>query len=115
MGQQSGQAALSSLNVFTDEYEEHIRKKNCRAGECFSKEVIYIDPQTCEGCEECTDVCPQDCIDGKKGFIHMIDEFDCTLCGKCIEACEYEAVKKTSGKVPKLPDRMTKCGKFKKH
>ena len=33
---------------------------------------------------------------------------------KCIEACEYDAVIRTSGKVPKLPNRLTKVGKFKR-
>ena len=44
----------------------------------------------------------------------MIDEFDCDKCGKCIEACEEGAIIKTSGKVPKLPNRLTKVGRFKR-
>lgn len=115
MGQESAKVALSSVEILSKEYEEHIKKKTCSAGVCFNKSVIYIDPQKCEGCEECSDVCPEDCIEGKKNFIHMIDEFDCTQCGKCMEACEYDAIIQTNGKLPKLPDRLTKCGKFKKH
>lgn len=115
MGQESAKAVLSSLELCGKEYEEHIKKKTCSAGVCFNKTVTYIDPQLCEGCEECVDVCPEDCIEGKKKFIHMIDEFDCTQCGKCMEACEYEAIIQTNGKLPKLPDKLTKCGKFKKH
>ena len=61
------------------------------------------------------DVCPAECIEGKPNFIHMIDEFDCTKCGKCIEVCEEEAIVKTAGKLPKLPNRLIKVGKFKKH
>lgn len=115
MGQESAKAALSSATLCEREYEEHIKKKNCPAGVCFNKTVIYIDPQKCEGCGECADVCPKDCIEGKNKFIHMIDEFDCTQCGKCMEVCEYDAVVSTNGKLPKLPDKLTKCGKFKKH
>lgn len=115
MGQQSAKVALSSIELCGKEYEEHIRKKTCLAGVCFSKTVTYINPQLCEGCEECVDVCPEDCIEGKKNFIHMIDEFDCTQCGKCMEVCEYDAIVQTNGKLPKLPDKLTKCGKFKKH
>ena len=44
----------------------------------------------------------------------MIDEFDCDGCGKCMGVCEVEAIIKTSGKVPKLPNRLTKVGRFKK-
>ena len=115
VGQESAKSALSSIEYFAGEYEDHIKKKHCAANVCGSFQAIYIDPLTCEGCEECMDVCPVDCIEGKKGFIHMIDEFECTKCGKCVAACEYEAIIQTSGRVPKLPDRLIKCGKFKKH
>jgi NAD-dependent dihydropyrimidine dehydrogenase PreA subunit len=115
VGQESAKSALSSIEYFTGEYEEHIKKKHCAANVCGSFQAIYIDPNACEGCEECKDVCAVDCIEGKKGFIHMIDDFECTKCGKCVAACEYEAIIQTSGRVPKLPDRLTKCGKFKKH
>ena len=40
--------------------------------------------------------------------------FECDRCGKCVEACEEECIHITTGKVPKLPDRLTKVGKFKK-
>ena len=105
---------LGSLKHFAGEYNEHIKKRNCPANVCSSFVSIYIDPNACEGCEECVDVCPAGCIEGKSGFIHMIDEFDCTKCGKCIDACEYDAIIQTTGRVPKLPTRLTKCGKFKK-
>ena len=44
----------------------------------------------------------------------MIDDFDCTKCGKCIPVCEEEAIIKTTGKLPKLPTKLTKVGKFRK-
>ena len=105
---------LGALEGFSSEFDAHIKKRTCPAGVCTCFTTIYIDPNLCEGCEECADVCPVDCIEGKAGHIHMIDEFDCTKCGKCIEACENEAIIQTSGRVPKLPTRLTKCGKFKK-
>jgi len=114
VGQTGADFTLGSLKYFGNEYTDHIKKKKCAADVCSSFMSIYIDPNLCEGCEECADVCPAECIEGKSGFIHMIDEFDCTKCGKCIEACEYDAVIKTTGRVPKLPTRLTKCGKFKK-
>lgn len=114
MGQVSAQIALTAVEKYVHEYEAHIKKKECPAGVCFSAETIYINPKTCEGCGECMDVCPEDCIEGKAGYIHMIDDFDCSRCGKCVEVCGAEAVVKTSGKLPKLPDRLTKVGRFKK-
>ena len=114
MGQVSSKAALSAVEKFESEYTAHIKKKKCPAGVCFSEETIYIDPKLCQGCGDCMDVCPKDCIEGKAKYIHMIDEFDCDKCGKCIEACEEGAIIKTSGKVPKLPNRLTKVGRFKR-
>lgn len=114
MGQVSAKAALSATELFTKEYEEHIKKKNCPAGACTSFVNIYIDPALCNGCGECMDVCPKDCIEGKAKYIHMIDDFDCTKCGKCMEVCDEDAIVQTTGKLPKLPNRLTKVGKFKK-
>lgn len=114
LGKISAQIALSAVKKFPQEYDMHIKKKQCPAGVCTSFVNIYIDPQLCQGCGECIEVCPQDCIEGKAKYIHMIDEFDCTKCGKCIEKCSEGAIHQTSGKLPKLPDRLTKVGKFKK-
>ncbi len=114
VGQESPAAALDACEKFGEEYEAHIKKNKCPAGVCSSFVRIYIDPQACQGCGDCMDVCPQDCIEGKPRYIHMIDEFDCTKCGKCIEACENNAILQTAGKLPKLPDRLTRVGKFRK-
>lgn len=114
MGQNAARIALSAVTFFENEYEAHIKKKNCPAGVCTAFVNLYIDPAVCSGCGECIDVCPKDCIEGKAKYIHMIDEFDCTKCGKCITACPEEAILRTTGKLPKLPTRLTKVGKFKK-
>ena len=114
MGQNSARVALSAVNLFEPEYTAHIKKKECPAGVCFSAETIYIDPKVCTGCGDCKDVCPKDCIEGKAKFIHMIDDFDCDRCGKCIAECSEEAIIRTSGKLPKLPNKLTKVGRFKR-
>ena len=115
VGQESAKTALSAMRKFGGEYDAHIKKNQCPAGVCTSFVHIYIDPRACTGCGDCLDVCPADCIEGKPKYIHMIDEFECTKCGKCIEACGEGAVEMTAGKLPKLPNRLTKVGKFRKH
>lgn len=114
VGQYSSKAALSAMDIFADEYNAHIKDKKCPAGVCGSFSKIYIDPMVCTGCGDCLDVCPEDSIEGKPKFIHMIDEFECTKCGKCIDACEEGAIVRASGKLPKLPDRLTKVGRFRR-
>ncbi len=114
LGQISAEISLTAMEKFSIEYESHMKKKICPAGVCTSFSNIYIDPLACTGCEECRDVCPVDCIEGKAGFIHMIDTFDCIKCGKCAAVCEDHAIHETTGKVPKLPNRLTKVGRFKR-
>ncbi len=114
MGQTASDFTLGTLKYFENEYNDHIRKKKCAAGVCHSFMSIYIDPDECQGCGECADICPKNAIEGRDGYIHMIDEFDCDKCGKCLEVCENDAIIQTAGRVPKLPTRLTKVGKFKK-
>ena len=108
VGQTGSRFTLDAMSLFAEEYEDHIKRRKCKNNVCSA----YIDPSLCQGCEDCVDVCPEDCIEGKAGYIHMIDDFDCTKCGKCIDACDYDAIVRSSGRVPKLPSRLTKCGKF---
>lgn len=115
IGQTGASFMLEGLKHYPSEYEDHIKRKKCASNVCTAFTSIYIDPELCTGCEKCMDECPVDCIQGKSGYIHMIDEFECTKCGKCIEACTENAIKQAAGRVPKLPDRLIKCGKFKKH
>ena len=112
VGQTGSRFTLDAMSLFAEEYEDHIKRRKCKNNVCSAFTSIYIDPSLCQGCEDCVDVCPEDCIEGKAGYIHMIDDFDCTKCGKCIDACDYDAIVRSSGRLPKLPSRLTKCGKF---
>ena len=113
LGQNGGAFPLAVLQYFGEEVESHIRKQKCPAAVCQAFTNIYIDPVTCEGCGDCLDVCPAACIEGKPGFIHLIDEFDCTKCGKCVDVCANGSIKRTQGRRPKLPERLTRVGRFK--
>jgi fumarate reductase flavoprotein subunit/NADH-quinone oxidoreductase subunit F len=113
LGQEISKIVLGAISSFSTEYSNHIKRKKCEAGQCFSASLYYIDPELCEGCGDCLDVCPAGCIEGKDKYIHMIDITDCTACGACLNICEYHAIIKTDRKPPKLPIRLIKSGKFK--
>lgn len=115
IGQYGGTFTLDTMRLFQNEYEDHIKKKKCTAGTCPDFINIYIDPVKCEGCGECIGKCPLNCIEGLPGYIHMIEDIDCNKCGKCIEFCKAGAIIKTTGNVPKLPDRLTPIGRFKRY
>lgn len=108
LGMVSGNPAASALSVFKNEIEEHIKKKNCSTGKCLAFTNIYVDPAKCKGCGKCLEICPEDCIEGKKGYIFIIDEFDCIKCGKCINECPSNAIVKINGKLPKLPTKLVR-------
>ena len=105
---------ISAMNLFAGEFEEHIKKKSCSCGVCYKAEAIYlILPDKCIGCGDCVDECDEDAIEGKAKFIHMIDQDMCEQCGKCVSACDEEAIVKwEDAKLPKLPKKLTKVGKF---
>lgn len=114
VGQKAPLYMLSAIENSHQEFILHIKKGKCQADVCQALNIIYIDPHLCTGCGDCVEVCPEDCIEGRAKYIHMIDEFDCTRCGKCIEVCGEDAIIKTSDRLPKLPTRLTKVGRFKR-
>ena len=57
------------------------------------------------------DVCEDDAILGKNKFVHVIDQDECTLCGKCFEACEEGAIVWAGAEKPKCPKKPIPCKK----
>lgn len=114
LGEVACRPATSALAIAGEEIDAHLRRHSCPAGQCTSYLSVYVDPQACQGCGDCIDVCPVGCIEGRDGFISMIDEFDCTKCGACVKACPEGAVKYAEGRVPPLPERLTRVGRFRR-
>lgn len=111
-GQKMTNPLTSAINLFTGEFEDHIKRKTCKCGKCYkAAELYYIDPDECIGCGDCIDACPEEAIEGKDGFIHIIDQDLCEQCGKCVSACDEGCIK-TATKLPKLPKKKTKVGKW---
>jgi len=56
-----------------------------------SPEKAFVEPERCDGCGRCIEICPPNAIaltDGKAG----IDPFLCSGCGACIPVCPTEAI-----------------------
>lgn len=104
LGAEAALPVLSALDAFEEEVAAHVRRKQCAAGACLALTQFYVDPKLCRGSGACVDACPAHCIEGGKGLVAVIDTFDCTRCGKCLEVCGSGAIKRTSGRLPKLPD-----------
>lgn len=112
-GQGMPQPLIDALSLFAAEFDAHIKRKTCPADVCFQKGATYVIlPDKCTGCMDCIDECDEMAIEGKKGFIHMIDQDMCESCGKCVDACDEEAIVVVEGKMPKLPKKLTRVGKF---
>ncbi|MFQ9516461.1 MAG: 4Fe-4S dicluster domain-containing protein [Eubacterium sp.] len=69
----------------------NIIKFACHA--CPEKRIFITD--ACQGCLEhpCIEVCPKDAIHMENGR-SIIDEEKCIKCGKCLNACPYNAIVK---------------------
>lgn len=115
LGDFGGTFVLETMKKFAGEYEDHIKRKKCTAETCLAFVNVYIDPAKCSGCGKCIPACEEDFIEGLPGYIHMIEDVDCTKCGKCMEVCPEQAIVRTIGNVPRLPDRLTRVGRFKRY
>ncbi len=110
----SGAKSIDALSAdFDTEAKEHLSGK-CSAKECLGLVHYYIDPKLCKGDGACAEACSKNAIEGGKGYISVVDEFECIKCGKCLDACAHGAVKSVSGRLPKLPDEPIAIGGSKK-
>ena len=92
LGQTSPNPVLSTLNNFYEEYEEHIKRKICRAKQCKELLTYYINPAICVGCHLCAKNCPAEAIVGTPRKPHTIIPDKCIKCGMCMSRCKFKAI-----------------------
>ncbi|MBR2530141.1 MAG: NADH-quinone oxidoreductase subunit NuoF [Lachnospiraceae bacterium] len=93
LGKSAALPVLSTLRVFRDEYEEHVRDKKCRTGTCKALASYVISPDLCKGCSKCARNCPVGAISGELKSPYTIDQSKCIKCGACAENCPFSAIK----------------------
>ena len=104
-GQAIGRAVSQALDAFGPEIEGHITKKVCVAGACKAFQTYHILVSKCTGCGKCLKACDDDAILGKPKFVHVIVQKNCVQCNKCLEACPEGAVVTAGANKPKTPPK----------
>ena len=94
LGQTSANPIVSSLPLFRDEYEAHIKDKKCPAKVCKKLMQYKIMPDKCKGCSLCSRQCPVNAITGVIRSPFEIDQSKCIKCGMCISSCKFNAIVK---------------------
>ncbi len=94
LGKSAALPVLSTLRVFRDEYEEHVREKKCRTGTCQALSSYVIDPEKCKGCSKCARNCPVGAISGEIKSPYTIDLQKCIKCGACASGCPFGAIER---------------------
>jgi NAD-dependent dihydropyrimidine dehydrogenase PreA subunit len=65
---------------------------NQAAGGESEKFSVTVDPNKCNGCGECVDVCPVDVFEIVNGKAEPVNAFECLGCESCIEVCSNRAI-----------------------
>lgn len=52
----------------------------------------HIDPNSCNACGDCVQICQDDAIEFGENGKAVIDQTKCTQCGKCITICPQAAI-----------------------
>jgi len=93
LGKTAPNSVLTTFLYFRDEYEAHIKDKQCPARVCRDLITYIINEEKCTGCMRCAKECPQEAIVGERRKPHRIMQKKCIKCGICYETCKFDAIK----------------------
>jgi NADH:ubiquinone oxidoreductase subunit F (NADH-binding)/(2Fe-2S) ferredoxin len=91
LGQGAPIPVLSTLRYFRDEYEEHVTEKYCSAKVCRGLGTFVIEQKDCILCGLCVKACVYDAVKETRDT-YFIDQTYCTKCKACYTACPTDAV-----------------------
>ncbi len=78
---------------FDISHPSHIIRDGITIGMEPQEAAGYYVGNCCNGCFQCSDVCPQACIDISVTPV-VIDQHRCLHCGRCQEVCPQQAIEK---------------------
>ncbi len=92
LGQTAPNPVLSTLRYFREEYEAHIREKECPARVCVDLIRFQVNEENCKKCGECLKACSAGAVTWEKKKTASIDIEKCVKCRSCILACRFHAI-----------------------
>lgn len=54
--------------------------------------VVTVDTDKCDGCEECSNICPSEVFRIVDGKSDPYQASECAYCLSCVEACPNQAI-----------------------
>jgi len=92
LGQGAPMPVLSTLKYFRHEYEEHVNEKYCSAKVCRGMGTFIVNHKECILCGQCVTACAFDAVKETRDS-YFIDQDYCTKCRACYSVCPTNAIK----------------------
>ncbi len=54
--------------------------------------IVNVEPEKCDGCEECSNLCPSEVFQIVDGKSDPYQASECSYCLTCVESCPGSAI-----------------------
>lgn len=54
--------------------------------------MVVVNNEKCEGCEECSNICPQEVFEMSDGKSVPVNTAECVFCESCLGVCPPSAI-----------------------